>query len=145
MEGYGALRCLCNSCKPSFLVSQFSKYILRFTTLHQLISQDQYKFRAPYLNRYKSSATNQNSSFPAPQLSESTLVRFQPQDRHILRWKHYGPEDASWVKVKDLKADKLIKRYYQRRKVLHQYDESATVDEDQLIGRLSMVSPFFQA
>ena len=36
---------------------------------------------------------------------------------------------------------RLVKRYYQRRKILHQYDESATVDEDQLIGRLSLGSP----
>ena len=38
-----------------------------------------------------------------------------PNRQFLVRWKHYGPEDASWVKVKDLKVDKLIKRLFSKK------------------------------
>ena len=56
--------------------------------------------------------------------------RGEKDDRqYLVRWKHYGPEDASWVKHDQMSADKLIKRYFQRRKVVKEYDDQATVDD----------------
>ena len=52
---------------------------------------------------------------------------------YLVRWAHYGPEDASWVSQKDIKADRLIKKYLNRRKFLREYNEAATTTEDDAI------------
>jgi hypothetical protein len=52
---------------------------------------------------------------------------------YLVRWAHYGPEDASWVSQRDIKADRLIKKYLNRRKFLREYNEAATTTEDDAI------------
>lgn len=59
-----------------------------------------------------------------------------------MRWKHYGPEDAQWVKKGDVQADRLIKKYHKRRKILREYNEAATTKEDAFVfGMLATSEP----
>eukprot|EP01043_Picozoa_sp_COSAG02_P113381 COSAG02_NODE_49629_length_325_cov_1.309735_1_plen_88_part_10 len=51
----------------------------------------------------------------------------------MVRWKHYGPEDAQWVKKDDIQADRLVKKYHNRRKILREYNEAATTKEDAFV------------
>ena len=59
---------------------------------------------------------------------------------YLVRWKHYGPEDASWVKKGDIQADRLINKYNTRRKILREYNEAATTKEDAFV--FSMLATF---
>lgn len=52
---------------------------------------------------------------------------------YLVRWKHYGPEDAQWVKKGDIQADRLVKKYHNRRKILREYNEAATTKEDAFV------------
>ena len=52
---------------------------------------------------------------------------------YLVRWSHFGPEDASWVKKGDIQADRLIKKYNARRKILREYNEAATTKEDAFV------------
>ena len=66
---------------------------------------------------------------------EDILLHRQKGDKieYLVRWKHYGPEDASWVPQQDVKADRLIAKYQSRRKILREYNEAATTTEDAML------------